>query len=421
MLGSLRHDNIVELLTSYSCDGITSLLFPLADSDLHDFLLRPNRPIGFEEDFTVLKAAHGLSSGLLHLHNFPSRPDNNDKVSELPMIGYHHDIKPENVLVRNSTFVLADFGLSRLKMESEGSQTKWKDTTYDYGAPECRNLETFSAGTVGRALDMWSLGCVLSEVGTYLKDGSDGVQSFRNRRVIEHPHGKIRCFHDGTSLSQGVTKWFDYLEIEATSAIYRDFVTLLRRALQGQPGQRPNAETFDEETGFIAIKALLEALSQQIKHCVDCARPSDNQNVFQTRIQLEKNRLIAWAGALGLVPVQGQQCLRNSQVRTFSPYLYTTLQGAFEDLKNPKRFDSTKDNQDFVLNTLCSLNNDLGKHLSSETKASIDDSFVILSTSNTTELTLPAIERATLKEHASCFQDIGDVAAMKYCYWPMMR
>lgn len=91
----------MTILFKYLHDGITNLLFPLADLDFHEFLLLRNRLAEFENDHTIFKAAHGISDGFSHLHDFPWR-------SNEYLIGYHHDIKPRNILIRGSTFVLAD-------------------------------------------------------------------------------------------------------------------------------------------------------------------------------------------------------------------------------------------------------------------------------------------------------------------------
>ena len=96
--------------------------------------------------------------------------------------GYHHDIKPRNLLIRGADFILADFGLSRLKPEDEPTQTNWKDSTYEYGAPECRDPHTFRPGIIGRALDIWSLGCVFLEFSIWLLHGPETIKKFAGAR-----------------------------------------------------------------------------------------------------------------------------------------------------------------------------------------------------------------------------------------------
>ncbi len=153
LLDSLRHPNIIQLLAAYMHDGMYNLLFPPADMDLENFLLQQSRTTTFEKDSSILKAVQGLSSGLRHLHYFEPSGAHMTEASTL-LYGTHQDIKPKNVLVRGTDFILADFGLSRLKHIEEGSQTTWKDATYEYGAPECRDPGTFIQGQIGRASDI---------------------------------------------------------------------------------------------------------------------------------------------------------------------------------------------------------------------------------------------------------------------------
>ena len=367
-----------------------------------------------QEDFQILEAAHGLSSGLLYLHRYPSRPDSDGSSTEPSLIGYHHDIKPRNVLVQNSTFVLADFGLSKLRPETEDSKTQWKDTTFEYGAPECRNMETFAPGRVGRALDIWSLGCVLSEVETYIQRGAEGVKSFREKRVIEHAHGQVQCFHDGESISDNVSEWFEDLEHQTTSTAQLDLISLLRDALQGQADDRIDTEAFEEKMSYIAIGSLLEAVIYSIDSYINQKGPYLDRNVYQIRLALEKGRLEAWAGVLGLLPIGERQRPNGTRAVTPVAESRTILLASLEQLKHPGKFDNTKDNQDLVLNTLYCMNNDLCRSLPPKTRASIDKTFEILVTSNVADLSLPAIERATLLESAPRYGGIGNIAAMKY-------
>ena len=74
--------------------------------------------------------------------------------------------------------MLADFRLLRFKLLSEDSRTLWKDSTFEYGAPECRDPLSWQQGLIGRALDIWSLSCIVSELMVYMRDGLEGVQEF---------------------------------------------------------------------------------------------------------------------------------------------------------------------------------------------------------------------------------------------------
>jgi serine/threonine protein kinase len=101
----------MPLLTAYVQNDIYNLLFPPADMNLDNFLLRAS---SFQEDRTIIKAIHELSSGLKHLHYY-EREDSQISGTTGLLQGTHQDIKPKNVLVIENNLLLADFGLSRLK------------------------------------------------------------------------------------------------------------------------------------------------------------------------------------------------------------------------------------------------------------------------------------------------------------------
>jgi serine/threonine protein kinase len=81
------------------------------------------------------------------------------------LMARHHDLKPENILVFSDgmgdakRFIIADFGSSVL-----GPIAKLGDSPHTGGSgsgiPACRGPETI----IGRAYDIWSLGCIMLEV-----------------------------------------------------------------------------------------------------------------------------------------------------------------------------------------------------------------------------------------------------------------
>ena len=412
LLGSLKHPNIVELLASYTQDGVSSLIFKPADFDLHDFLLRPERPAGFDNDFTYYHALHNLSEGLHYLHNFGPRPA---KAGDSFLQGYHHDIKPRNILVHGTAFILADFGFAKLKGREEDSQTLWKDTTFEYGAPECRNPDSFAAGHVGRALDIWSLACVFSEVLTHIQDGGRGVEDFRKHRTIEQKYGLTRCFHDGETLSPNVAQHLDDIETQADSSSVRRLIALLQGMFSEEPRARPASETVQQALSQVAVDSLVDAVVESIRQTIHTYTTTTdldvtNMNLYITQLRLQRNRLSAWVQALGVQSPHGRSC--DHQLYDFFTEFYHALLSAFNDLQEEHRFETAEDNYDFILSRLDQMNNTLCKRLSRETKRSIDETFRIL-TMAVSEL--PSLQRiATLNVDSEQFHDVRTLAAMKY-------
>lgn len=59
---------------------------------------------------------------------------------------------------------------------------------FTLGAPECYRQNLFEANAlrkVENTVDIWSLGCVLSEASYWLLYGTDGIDSYRQRRRLE--------------------------------------------------------------------------------------------------------------------------------------------------------------------------------------------------------------------------------------------
>lgn len=411
LLGSLRHENIVELLAAYTKDGVSNLLFAPAELDLHDFLFLPNWSQGFEEEITILKALHGLLSAVAYLHNFRSRPPTLSNLPGISMNGYHHDIKPRNVLVRGTNFILADFGLSKLKDQEDSTKTLWKDSTFEYGAPECRDSETFASGKIGRSFDIWSLGCVFSEVLVYMETGSEGVLKFRTRRVIVHKYGRMRCFHDGTHLSFNVTSYLDDIEKQTKSSIIANLLFIIRKTFAEHADDRPSAQDLEKSLACIVIEESSHVLLTAIERCIEDTTTTVDINLFRTRLALEKNRLLAWIRVLG-TSINHSEEYRQQALPFFSQF-WKIIRTTIDELEMDSRFDSTQNNNDFILTTLHNANNNLCNPLSDDVKASIDNSFSVLSTLTMDSQSLQGIESATMNESPQ-YQDVGALAAMKY-------
>ena len=153
------------------------MLFPIADGDL-DNLLSQERNSNFVNDRIFVESLYGLSLGIKALHEYFSSS------FDLRLIGCHYDLRPKNVLVVQRQFVLADFGLSRLKSVDKGSASEFKNAVGDCTAPECYlNEAAFEKNSIGRASDVWSFGCIIAELVVYMHGGKSGVESFADQRL----------------------------------------------------------------------------------------------------------------------------------------------------------------------------------------------------------------------------------------------
>ncbi|CAI8057650.1 MAPK/MAK/MRK overlapping kinase [Geodia barretti] len=79
---------------------------------------------------------------------------------------FHRDVKPENILIKDSVLKLADFGSCK-SVYSNQPYTEYISTRW-YRAPEC----LLTDGHYSYKMDMWSVGCVMYEVmrSVYYRD-----------------------------------------------------------------------------------------------------------------------------------------------------------------------------------------------------------------------------------------------------------
>ena len=283
-LNEIQHPNIVRLFCSYTHQGKHNFIFPKAQGDnLGSFLASEARPSAFELDHTIYYALASLSSGLSTLHNFTSQSLN------LRMIGMHRDLKPANILVDGKTFLLADFGLSRLKACTEGSESPFTIGGGHYLAPECEDYtDGFSKNTITRSSDVWSLACVMADVATYITFGANGVKNFKESRRIKIRSFVTYTYHCGKDQPhQKVATWLDSLRgTRKEDEVYHLFISLIESMLQVKPEQRPRS--YD-----VTVKLYLITTQSYCQHIDTIYKELLNQPLVR-EIGMEYRRFLSW-------------------------------------------------------------------------------------------------------------------------------
>jgi serine/threonine protein kinase len=200
----LRHAHIVQLVGTYVQNRTFAvLMYPAADFDLRKFMedtndLRTSSPEAGSTIHPGTEYSHRLSA----LASFPGCLANalafiHSRTTK------HADIKPANVLVKSRAtevasncpqhcwrVYIADFGLSR-NFSSENSQTDGPTArTPRYCAPEVYLYESR-----GRAADVFSMGCVFTEILTVYAgyDLEDLREYLCSDGGTDHYHYKIDC------------------------------------------------------------------------------------------------------------------------------------------------------------------------------------------------------------------------------------
>lgn len=293
-LGYLEHPNILPLVTSYTFRNVHTLLFPPAGGDLENFFQGGQAPTEFSSDEEYFVALHGLASAVERVHVYTSQE------LDIKMIGCHHDIKPSNILLMGNKLVLADFGISRLVEETLDSKTKFKQGGGFYLAPECPNLaDGFQKHSVGRASDIWSFGCVLAEIVTFMQGGATELEEFRSRRetAFTVPYAyRTKVFYLGNDLHPEVDSWLTKLDSRA-SAGQRILVRLIRDMLKPEPGSRPKAPQVAARLRFLAAKATFLCLKDLYLTLI-------SQETGQ-EILIETKRFEVWGQVVGLTDPDG--------------------------------------------------------------------------------------------------------------------
>lgn len=343
ILKHLKHPNIVELLGSYTYKNMHNLIFLKADfGDLQQLLSSP-RPPSLSSNASLVLALANLSSGLSAVHNFSAES------IEMHKIGFHHDIKPKNILVTGEQFILADFGLSRFKDSTQASGTPFEMGADYYLAPECEDLDgKFEKHTIHRSSDIWSFGCIVAEFLTYLIRGSKGVENFKEARKFQLGSWTFRHFHCGKDKpNPEVSIWLSKLEQDCSSPssglaleTFTMLSVLAKSMLSMDPLERPRATETESRLCFIAISMISREVAKLFSHVQSQSRASSVETFIQER------KFMAWRYALRIINDSGKPTVSvpsaTPLVKNFSETVQSLheIQGILNDAISSEQFTS---------------------------------------------------------------------------------
>ena len=304
LLNSRKHPNITPFYGAYKHGRELCFLFPVLDMDLECFFKRDRYYADFKWDSTFAAALHGLSSALRCLHDVCLRRETEGV--DFTGLGYHHDFRPSNILVTRETFVLADFGLGRLKPHGEDSQTPWKFGVGDYLAPECmdKNLEKQD---VGRAIDVWALGCLAAEVLTFMHKGPEGLNDFCTARLSPgyFVNQTTSYYFDTAGNMKGVVgDWLDALLTEnslLSHTLLRDLIphTLIPSS------RRPTISKVSSSLHLLSAVAYYEDVLECFDKIVEDGGPGLETPGISMKLWFERERLKAFGKVLYLDGFEG--------------------------------------------------------------------------------------------------------------------
>ncbi|KAH6619042.1 hypothetical protein C7974DRAFT_40741 [Boeremia exigua] len=182
----LEDKHIVKLIKAYGHGHSINFVMPRAWTNL-DHLLRDWEFKYDSKRGTRLEEADawtqllGIASALEKMHGFGDHVKIHAKGSIESSICAHWNLKPENILVDwDGNWLITDFGQAILteNRQSEAHIVGLHLSTDAYAPPEIEDPSI----ALGRAYDIWSLGCIMLEVVSFLifgHAGLNGTSTFR--------------------------------------------------------------------------------------------------------------------------------------------------------------------------------------------------------------------------------------------------
>ncbi|KAL8776006.1 MAG: hypothetical protein Q9194_003448 [Teloschistes cf. exilis] len=196
------NDHIATHLATWTQDGKYYMLFPYAQCNLGQYMRRiPFGDPTKRKTLWFLRQLLGLASALRQIHNLSGAE--NPATSSTKLLppedknlrksGYHHDLRPENILYfrthsyDDGEFYIADFGSGKVHTYRSGSI----NTRSPNGHPTYEPPEFAKESKTSRPYDIWSMGCVFLELLVWAVFDYKSVNKFaRDRGGFRFPGSK---------------------------------------------------------------------------------------------------------------------------------------------------------------------------------------------------------------------------------------
>ena len=239
------------------------MLFPLAVGDLYHFFREtplPQLTVQFTHWFTRQLA--GLCDALKYLHNYTLPLFSSETATPMSRIGFHHDLKPVNVLLFESdnpnefVWKISDFGSGVVSDFTESDQDSIYNSKPSTGDPIYTAPEFALEGRVSRPKDIWSLGCIYLEALLWVLDPSrTAVDDFQRERLVIPGDNAVRkpmyWYQDcdgGVHMHPAVSQKFQVLQGWCKDlVVFEKLRRLTSRMLTVSRYKRPTASQLCEE------------------------------------------------------------------------------------------------------------------------------------------------------------------------------
>ncbi|KAK4220883.1 kinase-like domain-containing protein [Podospora fimiseda] len=193
-----------------------NILLELGQHDLETVFQSHNPPSSPKESLALWSSMVPVIKALVGFHRIEK--------NGISYLGWHGDVKPENIISVHGIFKLADPGEAIMLPVSETLSTSpptamLQGWSFTYGCPELNDLQSIPS-PVTQGCDIWSLGCVFSLLATFIILGPSGISDYSNLRikaVKSRTNFSADIFHDGIQVLPEVTAWHDELRRQLPS------------------------------------------------------------------------------------------------------------------------------------------------------------------------------------------------------------
>ncbi|KAL8894790.1 MAG: hypothetical protein Q9192_004050, partial [Flavoplaca navasiana] len=303
--GEKPPENIIEYYGTFIRRGTYNIILEYADrGTLDDYMRNTAEPKTVIEIRSFWENILASLRGLVQIHG------THEPVSDGPdvLLGWHHDIDPSNILVvsrgqdspYDCDFKIADLGLAHFKRYISSLNKATDNDRYGmstYGAPETyrsRNSENCHL-QVDRSADIWSMGCVLSEVATWVTRGSPKLVEYRRRRQIEIAK-KIGValssedrFHHGSKILETVDELHDDIKRNGRRC---DFITpcVIERLVKGMVRPHPQSRGTAQFFLVISSEILKDAKRKREEAVPSGSPPNPDRTISDSGINVRRRR-----------------------------------------------------------------------------------------------------------------------------------
>lgn len=278
LLRHISHPNIIQIrgIMEPANDqnfNDVYVVYEFMDTDLHQIIRSGQKLTDDHHKFLMMQTLRGL----MYLHSANV---------------IHRDLKPSNLLLKeNCDLKIADFGLARSK-DCREDMTQYVVTRW-YRAPELLLMSPYT-----KAIDLWSVGCILAEMllGTPIFEGKNQLETLK--KVVEVVGKPTDA--DMNHIVDSIMKQFIQNMPPAERKVEMHFpgvnplaVNLLSSLLQFDPARRPTAAQALAHPWFNDIRDLESETTAH--HAFEYEFDEDKLNAFEIR-ELMKREIRIWNG-----------------------------------------------------------------------------------------------------------------------------